>query len=518
MSERMSKKSPAKSKGSKHSTRPQATSRARSSPGHPVLDLQRSIGNQSVDRLLKSRSADGQITVSHPEDASERQAHRIAAQTKDSQPLFSGTDFSDVRIHNDSQAAEAAEAMNAKAFTIGNDIVFGAGQYAPHTDSGKELLTHELTHVAQQAGTTAGLAAPTAAVQREPKKPEAKSGEPRATDFKSVTMHFSGQELVVSGDKKEIFRFYARSGRPVRITAEDAEKCGANETTDTYLSDKRFVGIKDHGPIPEGTYTFSAPAIERFTTAEELKLLFGGIAGRESETIHGHAIHPGDWGSGRVQLFPKGKVAEGPCGSAKSRNAFFLHGGILAGSSGCIDVGGNFDKLADFFTGYKRSVTVTVAYTDPPPSVGFFTGLGGAIAYKHFGFTHGPTLRLGAEFAPTEARGVASLGYDAVLRWAGGAASAGLKLDVPFNDREAFVRLGLAGGLHFRIFQALYGELFGGYSWDVSGTTKLSGPELGVGLRYDFGRVQLEALYNVLRPMADDQRVHQALLGLGFRF
>jgi len=60
-------------------------------------------------------------------------------------------DFSDVRIHTDSQAAETARSLNARAFTVGRDIVFGDGQYMPESKSGKHLLAHELAHVIQQA-------------------------------------------------------------------------------------------------------------------------------------------------------------------------------------------------------------------------------------------------------------------------------------------------------------------------------------------------------------------------------
>ena len=61
-----------------------------------------------------------------------------------------GNDFSGVRIHTDSRAAEAAQSVNARAFTLGNDVVFNRGEYAPQSDSGKRLLAHELTHVIQQ--------------------------------------------------------------------------------------------------------------------------------------------------------------------------------------------------------------------------------------------------------------------------------------------------------------------------------------------------------------------------------
>jgi len=59
-------------------------------------------------------------------------------------------DFSQVVIHTDSEAVAMAEELGALAFTHGNDIYFNAGQYAPQSTAGKQLLIHELTHVIQQ--------------------------------------------------------------------------------------------------------------------------------------------------------------------------------------------------------------------------------------------------------------------------------------------------------------------------------------------------------------------------------
>jgi hypothetical protein len=60
-------------------------------------------------------------------------------------------DFSSVRVHTDGKAAQLARDLSARAFTVGNDIYFAAGQYAQH-DEGRRLLAHELTHVVQQSG------------------------------------------------------------------------------------------------------------------------------------------------------------------------------------------------------------------------------------------------------------------------------------------------------------------------------------------------------------------------------
>jgi len=65
-----------------------------------------------------------------------------------------GHDFSRVRIHRDALAGESARAVSALAYTVGHDVVFGSGQYAPETMGGRKLLAHELAHVVQQRNAT----------------------------------------------------------------------------------------------------------------------------------------------------------------------------------------------------------------------------------------------------------------------------------------------------------------------------------------------------------------------------
>jgi len=81
-----------------------------------------------------------------------------------------GQDFGRVRIHSDAPAAKSAGEINAKAYTAGNNIVFGEGQYQPATIEGKSLLAHELTHVVQQEASSAST------VQRQLVTPLAAGG------------------------------------------------------------------------------------------------------------------------------------------------------------------------------------------------------------------------------------------------------------------------------------------------------------------------------------------------------
>lgn len=61
-----------------------------------------------------------------------------------------GHNFGDVMVHADAKAAESAEAVNAMAYAVGKDIVFGPGRYTPNTSAGLKLLAHEITHTIQQ--------------------------------------------------------------------------------------------------------------------------------------------------------------------------------------------------------------------------------------------------------------------------------------------------------------------------------------------------------------------------------
>ena len=62
-----------------------------------------------------------------------------------------GFDFSKVRVHTDARAADSARSLGARAYTVGNHVVFGAGKFAPESSAGRRLLAHELTHVVQQS-------------------------------------------------------------------------------------------------------------------------------------------------------------------------------------------------------------------------------------------------------------------------------------------------------------------------------------------------------------------------------
>lgn len=210
----------------------------------PVLQLQRTVGNQAVLHLFRHGALQAKLTISQPGEPFEQEADRIADQvmrmpldetlsparphlqrkcaacsssgekcTKCAgededlhidrkehsgsgetsvsdnflghlgpgrpldpstrayfEPRF-GRDFSAVRIHTDSRAAESARAIGARAFAAGPDIAFESGEYSPGTSQGLRLLSHELTHVVQQSA-----AGPAFTIQRQANEPRVHSG------------------------------------------------------------------------------------------------------------------------------------------------------------------------------------------------------------------------------------------------------------------------------------------------------------------------------------------------------
>src|SRR5882762_2461094 len=179
----------------------------------PALELQQLAGNQAMQQLLRSGFIQAKLAISNPDDPEEREADNVAStvmrkaagapcscsegkemceecRQKQSAPSIQrrasapaapahvprivsdvlrspghpldaatrvfferrfGHDFSHVRLHTGSTAAASARSINALAYTLGNNLVFGPGQYSPDTTSGRSLLAHELVHVTQSS-------------------------------------------------------------------------------------------------------------------------------------------------------------------------------------------------------------------------------------------------------------------------------------------------------------------------------------------------------------------------------
>jgi len=121
-----------------------------------------------------------------------RGGHRLPeSERKFFEPRF-GLDFSQVQLYTDSTAQASANALNAKAYTHRNNIVFGSGQYTPGTAGGRWLMAHELAHVVQQQG-----AGKMNAIQRDLATPPPKEAP-------------APQDALSEGDIKKAIKFNKR--------------------------------------------------------------------------------------------------------------------------------------------------------------------------------------------------------------------------------------------------------------------------------------------------------------------
>ena len=137
-----------------------AATQGRSDAMNPsvLLNLQRLAGNASVSSLVseevEERSPVGEVINSGG-------GAPLEGSTRSEMEARLGHDFADVRIHTGPKADESARAINAQAYTVGNDVVFQSGKFSPGTPGGMHTLAHELTHVVQQrSGPVAGSPAP----------------------------------------------------------------------------------------------------------------------------------------------------------------------------------------------------------------------------------------------------------------------------------------------------------------------------------------------------------------------
>ncbi len=130
--------------------------------GAQVQRQEKGLGDEEEEEPVQVKQSDGRPPQVIPN--LEQQIHSLRGggqplpqSTRDFfEPRF-GTNFSQVRVHTDGRAAGAAEAMHARAFTLGQDIIFGTGQYAPDLGSGRQLVAHELAHTIQQGSARHGL-------------------------------------------------------------------------------------------------------------------------------------------------------------------------------------------------------------------------------------------------------------------------------------------------------------------------------------------------------------------------
>lgn len=129
---------------------------------------------EDEDKILQAKSVGGvrnaRALVDHPaiQNVLPSPGQPLDAATRSfMEPRF-GQDFNGVQVHVGSEAAESARAVNARAYTVGRNVVFGTGEYSPNSYSGRKLFAHELTHVVQQNHDQQSSLAPSVIKRKEP--------------------------------------------------------------------------------------------------------------------------------------------------------------------------------------------------------------------------------------------------------------------------------------------------------------------------------------------------------------
>jgi Domain of unknown function (DUF4157) len=155
--------------------------RLTSLPPSAIVHLQRVVGNASVQAMLDEE----QQSPVH-EVVGSGGGSPLDSSTRSLMEQRLGHDFTDVRIHTGEKADESARSINARAYTVGTDVVFGSGHYAPDSATGQRVLAHELTHVVQQkAGPVAGTPAPGGIRLSDPSDPFEQAAESAAAQATS---------------------------------------------------------------------------------------------------------------------------------------------------------------------------------------------------------------------------------------------------------------------------------------------------------------------------------------------
>ncbi len=257
------------------------------------------------------------------------------------------------------QASERARAARAAQGAVGNTRVGGLGERSA------------VQRVPLQSAAAPAFVTPKVG-KRYVHPPGVKSA------YKRISGEFDGREFVLTGDGVVLARVGAVSGRPVSVRVDDARKCGGT-SADSYLNNPRYVGIAEFGPIPEGEFTFNADQLAMFSLSEQARFTLGG----HFTDPFGRPMHGGDWGAGRAPLRPNRVEPALPgCGNTARRSGFYIHGGHLSGSSGCIDIGNaGIEALVAHIGGYRKPVVVKVRYRFVAPGVDRLERAAGGFTY-----------------------------------------------------------------------------------------------------------------------------------------
>lgn len=154
-----------------------------------------------------------------------------------------GASLGHVRVHTGTAAAESATLLRARAYTVGNHVYFGAGQYAPESQSGSRLLAHELTHVLQQS--RAGAARTLLREKPKGSKDKGKADKPKdppAPKITRIDIDLSGQEMTLTFEDGSTEQRTVSTGKGKKGT--EGDPCATQKETNCTPTGTFKIGYK----------------------------------------------------------------------------------------------------------------------------------------------------------------------------------------------------------------------------------------------------------------------------------
>lgn len=252
---------------------------------HPYLQAQGIVGNHGVLRRLGSSEMGSdseqrlmQKTNSSAVDPKTKgdfldikeklgPGHSMDSRVKSRMGSAFRTDFDDVRVHTDANAAKLSNRFKARAFTVGQDIAFGAGEYRPGTLVGDSLIAHELAHVIQQKG--------------------AEIEQVGGLGFSEASLEMHADKAVLEAarnyfgfTKQSIFGFTNNLGTRVR-TGLRLQRCVSKKLTD----EEKYKEVKDKMSKAEKAFEVASKTLSNKEAAENAAKV-ADILGKANKAIN----------------------------------------------------------------------------------------------------------------------------------------------------------------------------------------------------------------------------------------
>jgi hypothetical protein len=181
------------------------------------------------------------------------------------EPRF-GHSFANVKVYSDAQAAQIASDLDAKAFTVGENIAFNKGRYAPEDPVGLRLLSHELVHTMQQ-GPVRGKLPDQLEVSQVGDASEHQARASSTAHQPPPTAHSSGPAVQLEGEEEE----------PGPIASPASVQPGVSYPGDTDVESSAMPTLEQNAaPAPELNYT-PGPSSESVGTMERRATPYGSF-------------------------------------------------------------------------------------------------------------------------------------------------------------------------------------------------------------------------------------------------